>query len=209
MKQVFNWLKKLFMSDQSAGHIYFISGPSGVGKGTVIDLLRTRHPEFVFPPSCTTRDPRPGEKEGETYFFITKDEFKAKIEAGEFLEYAIVHGGNYYGTLKHKLLDPALAGKTVIREFDVQGFSQARKLLDRHLYTSIFIRPEGDNLDQLVERIQARAPISDEEVSKRVESMKKELDSAHIYDHQIISQDRQTEKLYREVEAITLISNSA
>lgn len=192
------------MSDPKAGHIYFISGPSGVGKGTVIDLLRARHPEFVFPPSCTTREPRPGEKEGETYFFITKEAFKAKIEAGEFLEYAIVHGGNYYGTLKQKLLEPAAAGKTVIREFDVQGFSQARELLDHDLHTSIFIRPEGDNLEQLVERIQARAPISDQEIAKRVESMKRELDLAHIYDHQIISQDKQTEKLYSEVEAIVL-----
>ncbi len=182
-----------------AGHIYFISGPSGVGKGTVINMLRERHPELVFPPSCTTRDPRPGEVDGKTYFFITKEAFQAKVEAGDFLEYAVVHGGNYYGTLKDKLLIPAQNGQIVIREFDVQGFSQARELLPRELYTSIFIRPEGDNLDELVERITARAPISDEEIVKRVESMKKELALANIYDHQVISRHGEIEELYEVV----------
>jgi len=191
-------------SKSESGHIFFISGPSGVGKGTVIDLLRQRHPEFVFPPSCTTRDPRPGEVEGKTYFFVSKEEFKAKIEAGDFLEYAIVHGGNYYGTLRHKLLDPASEGKIVIREFDVQGFSQAREVLDRGLYTSIFIRPEGDDLDLLVERIHARAPISDEDLAQRVESMKKELALAEIYDHQVISVHQKIDDLYGAVENIIL-----
>lgn len=191
-------------SKSATGHIFFVSGPSGVGKGTVIDLLRARHPEFVFPPSCTTRDPRPGEVEGETYFFISKEEFRAKIEAGDFLEYAIVHGGNYYGTLKHKLLDPASEGETVIREFDVQGFSQAREVLDRDLYTSIFIRPEDDNLDLLVERIHARAPISEEDVAHRVESMKKELALAEIYDHQVISVHQEIDELYAGVETLIL-----
>ena len=191
-------------SNVSGGHIFFISGPSGVGKGTVIDLLRKKHPEFVFPPSCTTREPRPGEVEGETYFFISKEEFQEKIEAGDFLEYAVVHGGNYYGTLKHKLLDPARHGKVVIREFDVQGFSQAREVLDRDLYTSIFIRPEGDDLDLLVERIHARAPISDADVAHRVESMKKELALAEIYDHQVKSVHQEIDDLYVGVEALIL-----
>jgi len=197
-----NWFKKLLMNDKKQGHIFFISGPSGVGKGTVIDLLREKHPEFAFPPSCTTRDPRPGEVEGETYYYISKAEFETKIESGDFLEYAVVHGGNYYGTLKHELLDTAAAGKIVIREFDVQGFSQARELLDRELYTSIFIRPEDDNLDLLVERIHARSPISDAEVTKRVESMKKELALADIYDHQIISKHKDIDGLYGAVEEV-------
>jgi len=184
------------------GHIYFISGPSGVGKGTVINMLRERHPEFIFPPSCTTRDPRPGEADGKTYFFVSKQEFQSKIEAGDFLEYAIVHGGNYYGTLKDKVLTPAKEGQIVIREFDVQGFSQARELLPRGLYTSVFIRPKGDDLDELVERIVARAPISDEEVAKRVDSMKKELALAEIYDHQVISRHGDLEGLYEAVESL-------
>ena len=199
-----NWFKQLLMSDTKPGHIYFISGPSGVGKGTVIDMLRERHSELVFPPSCTTRNPRPGEKEGKTYFFVSKVEFQAKIKAGDFLEYAIVHGGNYYGTLKRKLLDPAEAGQIVVREFDVQGFSQAREVLDRALYTSIFIRPEDDNLDQLVARIQARSAISEADIAHRVESMKRELALAHIYDHQIVSRHHQINELYEAVEAVVI-----
>ena len=183
------------------GKIFFFSGPSGVGKGTIIDHLREKYPEFVFPPSCTTRDPRPGEKDGETYYFITKDEFKAKIEAGEFLEYAEVHGGNFYGTLKQKLIEPVEQGKTVIREFDVQGFTQARERLPRDYYESIFIKPE-EGEEELVRRIKARAPISDEDLAHRMESMKKELDKCDIYDHIIISKDGNLEHLFADTEKI-------
>ncbi len=193
-----------FMPYKKPGHIFFISGPSGVGKGTVINGLRENHSAFVFPPSCTTRDPRPGEVEGETYYFISKEEFEAKIEAGEFLEYAQVHGGNYYGTLRDPIVGNAEKGKVVIREFDVQGFSQARERLPRELFTSIFLRPQNDDFDELVRRIKERAPISDEEVKKRVDSMKKEIDKADIYDHQVISIDGETERLYREVAVIVL-----
>ena len=122
------------------GKIFFISGPSGVGKGTVIDLLRQRHPEFAFPPSCTTRDPRPGEVEGETYFYLTMEAFEARIEAGDFLEYADVHGRKY-GTLRAPLVDGVEAGKTVIREFDVQGYLQARERLPREYFCLLYTSP--------------------------------------------------------------------
>lgn len=183
------------------GKIFFFSGPSGVGKGTLINYLKENKTNWVFPPSCTTRDPRPGEKDGETYFFITKEEFEAKIEAGDFLEYAHVHGATYYGTLKEKILSPLDEGKNVIREFDVQGFSQARERLDRSDFVSIFLRPAED-LDTLVRRIKARAPISEEELTKRVNSMEKELSMADIYDYQIFSEDGNLEKLFADAEAI-------
>lgn len=185
------------------GKIFFISGPSGVGKGTLIDALRKRHPEWEFPPSCTTRAPRPGETEGKTYYFITKEAFDAKIKNGDFLEYAIVHGGNMYGTLKGPLLEPAKAGKIVIREFDVQGFVQAREVLGREDYESIFLKPAED-IDTLVKRIRERAPISDAEVEKRIESMQKELDKAELYDHHIISYGGQIERMIKDAEDIIL-----
>ena len=97
---MFDWFKSLTKKPkQPRGKIFFFSGPSGVGKGTLINHLRETRTDFVFPPSCTTRDPRPGEIDGETYYFITKQEFEAKIKAGDFLEYAHVHGDTYYGTL--------------------------------------------------------------------------------------------------------------
>ncbi len=188
------------------GKIFFFSGPSGVGKGTLIDYLRKKHLEFEFPPSCTTRDPRPGEVDGETYYFISKEEFEAKIEAGDFLEYAQVHGGNYYGTLKNKLIDSVKAGKIVIREFDVQGFVQARERLPREYFTSIFLKP-AEGQDELIRRIKARAPITEGELEKRMESMKKELAQSHIYDYEILSEAGNLEKLFEDAEKI-LVENS-
>lgn len=185
----------------SRGKIFFFSGPSGVGKGTLINYLRRRYKEWVFPPSCTTRAPRPREKEGETYYFISKQKFESKIEGGDFLEYAHVHGETYYGTLRDKILDPVEDGKIVIREFDVQGFSQAKERLDRSDYVSIFIRGAED-LSVLVERIKRRAPISEEELKKRIQSMEKELALADIYDYQIFSEDGKLKKLFADAEAI-------
>ncbi len=88
---------------------------SGSGKGTVIAHLRKVFPDAVFPLSCTTRSPRPGEKDGEVYHFINKEEFQRRIKAGDILEWAIVHHDNYYGTLKQPILDALKAGKIVIR----------------------------------------------------------------------------------------------
>lgn len=190
------------MPGMKKGKIFFISGPSGVGKGTIISALREKYKdEFVFPPSCTTRDPRPGEIDGETYYFITKEEFKERIEAGEFLEYAHVHNGNMYGTLKHRLLDPVKDGKVVIREFDVQGFTQAREKLDPEMYTSMFLMPDGP-LEILIERITARSPLSDEEVEQRRASMEKELAKAEIYDYQVIIENNKIEKNIAKIEKI-------
>ncbi len=199
---MFNWFKRLTKKTKSPrGKIFFFSGPSGVGKGTLINYLRAAHPDFVFPASCTTRSPRPGEIHGETYYFITKDEFQTKIKQGDFLEYAHVHGETYYGTLKAEILEPIRNGKTVIREFDVQGFTQARERLDRKDFVSIFLRPAED-LDTLVRRIKKRAPISDDELAKRMTSMEKELALADIYDYQIFSEDRNLEKLFTDAQAI-------
>jgi guanylate kinase len=183
------------------GKIFFISGPSGVGKGTLINALRENHTEFEFPPSCTTRDPRPGEINGKTYFFITKDEFEQKIKNNEFLEYACVHGKNFYGTLKAPLLDPIKNGKIVIREFDVQGFEQARERLPKETFVSIFLKP-AESVAQLVERIKERAPISDEDLQERIISMENELKKSEIYDYTIISEEGKIEKLITDTEKI-------
>ena len=199
---MFDWFKRLTKkTETSRGKIFFFSGPSGVGKGTLIKHLRETQPDFVFPASCTTRSPRPGEVHGETYYFITKEEFEAKIQQGDFLEYAHVHGETYYGTLKAEILEPIKNGKIVIREFDVQGFTQARERLDRKDFISIFLRPAED-IDTLVRRIKERAPISDDELAKRMTSMEKELALADIYDYQIFSEDRNLKKLFADAEAI-------
>ncbi|MFA6521596.1 MAG: guanylate kinase, partial [Candidatus Gracilibacteria bacterium] len=97
------------------GKFFLILGPSGSGKGTVMNFLKKEFSQAVFPVSATTRTPRPREKNGEVYNFLTKEDFERKIAAGEFLEWAIVHHDNYYGTLKKPIMDALDAGKMVIR----------------------------------------------------------------------------------------------
>ncbi len=183
-----------------SGKIIFISGPSGAGKGTIIDALRERHEDWVFPPSCTTRDPRPGEIEGETYYYISKEEFRRRIEEGLFLEHAEVHGGNFYGTLKSPLIEGVESGHIVIREFDVQGFEAAREILPREYYTSIFIDPPSEEI--LIERIKNRAPISDEDLAHRLESMRKEVAKRDLYDHHIMPTEGDIEGMIQAAETI-------
>jgi guanylate kinase len=192
-------------SCEKKGKIFFISGPSGVGKGTLISALRKRHPDWVFPPSCTTRSPREGEINGKTYFFVSREKFREKIKAGDFLEYAEVHQGNLYGTIKEELLNPAKLGKIVIREFDVQGFDQAREKLNKDDYVSIFLKTEG-GARELIKRIHKRAPMSDDELARRLESMESELEHAKLYDYIVFSRENQIEKMIEDVEKI--IKNS-
>ncbi len=183
------------------GKIFFISGPSGVGKGTLINGLKIRHSDWAFPPSCTTRKPRPGEVDGETYFYISKKEFKQKIKEDEFLEWAEVHGGNFYGTMKKPILDAVKRGEIVIREFDIQGFLAAREKLPRELFSSIFIVTDC-TVDQLIARIKDRAPISKEEIEKRKESMKREMETAKFYDFELLSVTGEIEKMIDDAEEI-------
>jgi len=183
------------------GKIFFISGPSGVGKGTLINGLKQKHPDWAFPPSCTTRDPRPGEVDGETYFYISKEEFKQKIKEDEFIEWAEVHGGNFYGTMKKPILDAVERGQIVIREIDIQWFLAAREKLPRELFTSIFIVTDR-TVDQLIERIKGRAPITAEEIERRKESMIREMATAKYYDFEILAIDGDIEKLISDAEEI-------
>jgi guanylate kinase len=191
----------MIQTNNAPGKIFFFSGPSGVGKGTLIDTLRQKYAHFLFPPSCTTRSPRPGEVDGETYFFITKEEFIARIKKGEFLEYAEVHNGNLYGTLRKKIVTPQQAGKIVIREFDVQGFLAAKEVLPRESFVGIFIKPEG-GVDELVQRIKDRAPITEEELKSRVESMENEFAQMHHYDHELISVGGDFDQMLIDCESI-------
>ena len=189
------------MEKKRNGKIIFISGPSGVGKGTLISALRERHPEWAFPPSCTTRVARPGEKDGETYFFLTEREFLDKVRAGEFLETAKVHDEYFYGTLRQKLLEPFERGQVVVREFDVQGFLTARDRLPRAFYAAIFLVP-AEGVENLIHRIRSRAPISDSELEHRIRSAKKEIEMASKYDFQIKVFENQIEKMIGETEEI-------
>lgn len=146
------------------GTLILVVGPSGSGKGALMEHLRAAMPEVVFPVSCTTRSPRPSETEGAMYFFVTEQEFDQKIAAGEFLEWAS-YGGNRYGTLKSQVLPALEAGKVVVREVEVQGARQIQALVPKEHLKIIFI--DAGSWEDLERRILGRAPIEDEELQKR------------------------------------------
>lgn len=182
-----------------------ILGPSGSGKGTVISYLRQKFPQAVFPVSATTRVPRPNEKNGEVYHFLSKEEFKKRIGAGEFLEWAIVHNDNMYGTLKKPILDALALGKIVIREVDMQGVESIRKLLPAERVSAIFITaPSWENLRA---RILKRSQLPSAELLSREESFKREMQFATDCDFIVKSEENKIQEYCQEVADI--ISKSA
>lgn len=146
------------------GKFILVVGPSGSGKSALLAHLQETHPEIVFPLSCTTRTPRPGEVEGEKYFFITKEEFEKRESAGEFLEWA-AYGGNYYGVLKAPVLKALEEGKLVVREVEVQGARQLLQTVPPETLNIIFI--DAGSWENLEKRILSRAPMGQPELLAR------------------------------------------
>ena len=182
------------------GKLFLILGPSGSGKGSLINGLKQNHPEYEFPISITSRKKRKGEKDNEVYHFVSKKEFEEKIEAGELLEWAIVHKNNYYGTLKRPILESLDKNKTVIREVDIQGFESIRKSISPEQLVSIFIEP--DSTENLIERIKKRSKITVEEVKRRLESAKNEMKKSSECDYLIHNSDGKLDEAVEEVEKI-------
>jgi len=165
--------------------ILILSGPSGAGKSTIIKEASERIGEFYFSISSTSRAPREGEKEGREYHFVTKEVFERGIEAGEFLEYAVVHG-NYYGTSLKPVHAALAAGKLVIFDIDVQGFHLAKERMG-DLITSAFILPPS--LSELDRRLTARLTDSPEVISQRLKNAKREILEIGAYDFVIVNDE--------------------
>lgn len=204
---VCGWCRE-FMSDKK-GKLVLIVGPSGSGKGTIIMHLRERHPDWVFPVSCTTRAMRPGEIEGQVYHFISEEEFKKGITSGQFLEYAIVHEKGYYGTSASEILEGINAGKTVVREVDIQGFHSIKKAFDegehglnRDQLLTIFI--EAKDLDELQRRIADRGKLPEDEVARRMESARKEIAQADLCDARILNEYGKIDEAVAKADEIIL-----
>lgn len=184
------------------GKLVLIVGPSGSGKGTIIKNLRDRHPDWIFPVSYTTRPIRPGEVPDQVYHFISDEEFKRGISDGRFLEYAVVHATQYYGTDKKEILDAIRAGKIVVREVDIQGFHSIKKVLPKDELTSIFI--EAKDLEELKKRIALRGKLPPDELERRMESARKEILQAGECDFRIVNEYGKIKDAVNEAERIIL-----
>jgi guanylate kinase len=162
-----------------------ISGPTAVGKGTVVHYMLEHFADVHLSVSATTRAPRPGELDGVDYFFLTEDEFKLLIETDQMLEYAIVHGKHYYGTPRQPVESAIAAGKHVILEIDIQGARLVK--LARPETTTIFIAPP--TWEDLVARLRGRGTESVEEQERRLETARVELQSQSEFDHVVINDE--------------------
>jgi guanylate kinase len=158
--------------------VFVITGPSGVGKGTLIRSLRERIPELELSVSATTRDPRPGEEDGADYHFLSDEEFQRRVDAGEFVEHA-TYSGRRYGTLRSELDRRTAAGRPVVLEIEVQGARQIRETMPEAL--QVFIAPPsrealrarlvGRGTDD-PEQIEARLGVAEEELAAQDEFRK-------------------------------------
>ncbi|MCW7473386.1 guanylate kinase [Leptospira levettii] len=176
-------------------NLYIISSVAGGGKSTIIQALLKENPEFYFSISCTTRDPRPGDEEGKTYYFLTTLEFQKRIAAGEFYEWAEVHG-NYYGTPKAPILEAIKEHRVALLDLDVQGAKSAKEL--RPESVTIFIEPPSREI--WIERLIRRGTDSKTSIEKRIENGIKELEEAPNFDYVVIND--KLEDAITEVKAI-------
>ncbi len=166
--------------------LFVVSGPSGVGKGTLVSRVREQRPDLGLTVSATTRQPRPGEVDGTSYYFLSVEDFEQRVAAGEFLEWANVFG-NRYGTLRSEVDRNLDAGKSVILEIDVQGALNVRKLMPEAVL--VFIEPPS--FEALESRLRGRGTEEEEVVQVRLKTAKEELELAPSYDERIVNDDLQ------------------
>ncbi|HKE79520.1 MAG TPA: guanylate kinase [Solirubrobacteraceae bacterium] len=162
--------------------VFVITGPSGVGKGTLIRTLRERLPELELSVSATTRAPRPGETEGVDYQFLTDADFQRLVDEGAFVEHA-TYSGRRYGTLRSELERRTSAGHPVVLEIELQGARQIRQTLPDAL--QVFIAPPS--LDALRTRLIGRGTDDDEQVVARLRVAEQELAAQHEFGHVVVN----------------------
>ncbi len=166
------------------GKIIIFSAPSGAGKTTIVRHLLSKHPDFAFSVSATSRKPRGNEVDGVDYFFLTTEEFKAKISNHEFLEWQEVYPDNFYGSLKCEVEKILKSGKNILFDVDVVGGSNIKKVYgDRAL--AFFIQPPS--IPELEKRLIARSTDDTEVIRKRVEKAAREMTYAPLFDVIIVN----------------------
>ena len=171
-----------------------VSGPSGVGKGTIVKTLIERREDVVESVSCTTRAPREGEIHGKHYFFLSREEFERRIGEGAFLEYD-EHFGNYYGTPK-SFVRETLPHKSIIMEIDVVGALNAKKEFPE----TVLVMVVPPSVEELKRRLSGRGSETEAQIQNRLERMEYELSHADEYDYVVVNDD--LEKAIRALEDI-------
>jgi guanylate kinase len=166
------------------GVLVVLAGPSGVGKGTIVSWITAHFPDFVLSVSATTRPKRPGEREGEHYYFVSPRQFDALIAQGELLEWAVVHGEHHYGTPRGPVESLLDQGKNVILEIDVQGAKQVKRAL--RAAVSIFVAPPS--FDVLHDRLAARGTESKTERERRLATARRELRRQREFDYVVVNE---------------------
>ena len=171
---------------QRTGILFVLSAPSGAGKTTLCSALRHK-PDFVYAVSCTTRRPRAGEIEGEDYHFLSDEEFERRMTAGEFLEYAEVHGSKY-GTLKNSVTENLRKGIDVLIDIDTEGAATIRSCSDPFILDAlvdVFIMPP--NLEELRRRLMKRGTETEEQIAMRLQNASAEMERWREYKYTLIS----------------------
>jgi guanylate kinase len=171
---------------QRTGILFVLSAPSGAGKTTLCSALRHK-PDFVYAVSCTTRAPRPGEIDGEDYHFLGDGEFNRRVTAGEFLEYAEVHGRKY-GTLKEPVTENLRKGIDVLIDIDTKGAATIRACGDPFILDAladVFIMPP--NLEELRHRLMKRGTETEEQIATRLQNAAAEMERWREYKYTLIS----------------------
>ena len=169
------------------GKVFVITGPSGVGKGTLIRGLRERMPELELSVSATTRSPRPGERDGVDYYFLSEEDFQRRVEAKEFVEHAS-YSGNRYGTLRSELERRINAGAPVLLEIEVQGARQVREAMPES--RAVFIAPPSR--DALRARLVGRGTDAPAQVDERLRTAERELEAQPEFAHVVVNDRLET-----------------
>lgn len=184
------------LKTKEKGILIVISGPSGAGKGTICKALKERNKKIWISTSMTTREPRKGELNGVDYYFVSKEDFETRIKEDKFLEYAIVHNGQYYGTPKDKINERLMAGYDVILEIDIQGALEIKDKISEALF--IFIMPP--TMDELKKRLINRNTETEEKVLERFKTAYKEINEVTKYNYVVVNDE--VEEATSKVEAI-------
>jgi len=180
------------------GFALVVSAPSGAGKTTLCRRLISEDPEISFSVSFTTRPPRPREKEGVDYFFISKETFQKMIKEGAFLEWAEVHG-HYYGTSKAQVLKALERGQDILLDIDVQGAAQVKKILGKDAVLVFVLPPSFEELER---RLRRRSTESEMAIRQRLENAKLEIARAEEFEYLILNDDLET--AFQELKSILM-----